>query len=748
MVRALSVYRRSRSFRHETEAGFRMKDAVLVTGGAGYVGSHTVYRMLEAGRRVVVLDDLSTGHREVTVLFDTVYGPEQFCFEEVSLLDPGSLDQVFDRHGITGIIDFAAKSLVAESQAEPRPYFETNVLGFRNLIAAAGGVPIVKSSTCAVYGEPDSTEVPISEDYPERCARSSGVGSSCLMPADVDFDTLVDWYSCEVAGDCGAMGLTAEDLEVLKFPTNVYGVTKRMDELILSKTSREGGSKHICLRYFNVAGAHRSRLIGEDHDPETHIIPIVLQVAQGIRKAVTVFGTDYATHDGTAVRDYISVDDLAAAHVACLDHLLDGGETGTYNLGTGTGASVRQVIEAARRVTGHEIPEQTGPRRSGDPAELVADASRIGGALGWEAESALEDMVASAWDWHRLNPEGYRIAQEERFNPFWGRWVNIAAHRGSRPWRGERQTLTAQEGATHDPACYLCPGNRRALGEVNPAYSGVWTFSNDFPTLAPDGYEIQEEIGPYAARTSRGTCEVISYSGDHSQRLSTLRSSEVVEVVDAWARIYERLGSQEGIRYVLIFENRGEIMGNSQLHPHGQVYAYGDVPDLMVEAQIRMFRQYRNRGGDACFVCDANRVEVEDGRRVVAANDAFVAYVPFAAQFPYDVMIVPLAHVGSLLELEPVARRDLGEIVREVLGGLDRLFDVPYHYSLALIQAPTDGTDHGYHMQIHITSLLRGPGLRKHVVGADIFGRIINPSDPNHSAAEIRRAVRRTDARC
>ena len=187
-------------------------------------------------------------------------------------------------------------------------------------------------------------------------------------------------------------------------------------------------------------------------------------------------------------------------------------------------------------------------------------------------------------------------------------------------------------------------------------------------------------------------------------------------------------------------------MGNSQLHPHGQVYAYGDVPDLMVEAQIRMFGEYRDRGGGACFVCDVNRLEVEDGRRVVAANDAFVAYVPFAAQFPYDVMIVPLVHAGSLLELDTAARRDLGEIVREVLGGLDRLFDVPYHYSRALIQAPTDGTDYGYHMQVHITSLLRDPGIRKHVVGADIFGRIINPSDPNHSAARIRHAIRRTTA--
>jgi UDPglucose--hexose-1-phosphate uridylyltransferase len=403
------------------------------------------------------------------------------------------------------------------------------------------------------------------------------------------------------------------------------------------------------------------------------------------------------------------------------------------------------VVETARRVTGHDIPEQMGPRRGGDPAELVADATRVRNDLGWEARVSLEEMVASAWHWHRLNPNGYRVVQEERFNPFWCRWVNIASHRRSRPWRGETQVLPAREGPAYDPDCTLCPGNRRASGETNPEYTGVWAFVNDFPTLAPDSYEIREASGPYAARTSRGVCEVINYSENHSQRLSTLSPDGVAEVVEAWTRIYERLGSQEGIGYVLIFGNRGEIMGNSQLHPHGQVYAYGGVPDLMIEAQVQRFRQSRERE-EACFVCGANRVETDDGRRLVASNDAFVAYVPFAAQFPYDVMIVPRAHAGSLLELDPPARRDFAEILRRALAGMDRLFDVAYHYSMALIQAPTDGEDCGFHMQIHITSLLRGPGLRKHVVGADIFGRIINPSDPNHSAAEIRRAIGQAEA--
>jgi len=719
-----------------------MEDAILVTGGAGYIGCHSVRRLLEEGRNVIVLDVLSTGHREVISLFSRVYGPEQFCFEQIDLLDMDSLLEFFQRHEILGIIDFAARSLVGESQEKPQMYFENNVVAFRNLVVASKMIPIVKSSTAATYGNPDDKDIPLVETYQEDCVLAGRFPQSQLMTASVDFDTILEWYNDEISVKNEEFALTNKDKDILKIPTNVYGITKLMDELILAKCSKQKNRQYIALRYFNAAGADQSRLIGEDHDPETHLIPVLMEVALGKRDQILIFGDDYDTPDGTAIRDYISVKELTDAHILCLDYLLKGGESQTFNLGTGKGFSVREIIETARKVTGKEIPETTGARRSGDPAVLIADSSNIK-KLGWEAKESLEDIIASAWHWHRLNPEGYRVTQEERFNPFWNRWVNIAAHRGSRPWSGETQKLDKRKEVEYDPECYLCPGNVRAKGDVNPQYTGVWTFPNDFPTLILDSYNIEEKLGPYKARTSRGVCEVINYNPNHSLRMSTMSVDAIANLVDEWARIYKTIGDIDEIEYPLIFENRGEIMGNSQPHPHGQVYAYGEIPDLVIKPQLKMFRMYREESDGKCFVCDANNVELDDHRRILAEQEKVIAYVPYAAQFPYDVMIVPRAHVSSLLELDADSRKELAITLKRILSGLDKLFDTPYHYTLALIQTPTDGIDYGFHMQIHITSLLRGPGIRKHVVGADIFGRIINPSDPNETAEEIRHAMKK-----
>jgi UDP-glucose 4-epimerase len=713
-----------------------MTDAILITGGAGYIGSHTARRLLEDNRRVVVLDDLSTGHKEVLTLFERVYGPGQFCFEKVSLLDLPALSEVFNRHSFVGIIDFAAKSLVGESQQKPRFYFDNNVIAFRNLVAVSGDVPIVKSSTAATYGEPASKHIPLKENYQDMLLSSGGFDQSQLMPASVDFETLLNWYTKEVAEQNDLLALGGDDVAHLKIPTNVYGITKVMDERLLIRSGR----RFAALRYFNAAGADRSRLIGEDHDPETHLIPIVLQVALGQRPHITVFGNDYDTPDGTAVRDYISVPELADAHVLCLDKLISGAPSMTYNLGSSKGFGVREIIEAAREVTGHAIPEISGQRRSGDPATLIANADKIAQELGWKTKETLLETLESAWHWHRLHPQGYRVVQEERFNPFWNRWVNIAAHRGNRPWRGETQAMETGGDVTYEPECYLCPTNTRVTGDVNPKYEGVWTFANDFSSLVLDAYEASSQNGPYASRTSRGVCEVVVYGPNHSQRLSTLSVDAIVKVVDAWADIYDRLGKQIEIVYPLIFENRGTVMGNSQPHPHGQVYAYGEIPDLIIKPQLAMFSQYQKDHG-RCFVCDANQVERDDGRRILADQEDVVAYVPYAAQFPYDVMIVPKRHVASLVELDGRERWGLASVLKRVLVGLDGLFDSPYHYTLALLQTPTNGVDYGYHMQIHITSLLRGPGLRKHVVGADIFGNLINPSDPDITAEELRHAM-------
>jgi UDP-glucose 4-epimerase len=717
-----------------------VKDAVLVTGGAGYIGSHTVRRLLEGGRKVIVADDLSTGHSEVIALFSHVYGPDRFAYEAVNLLDREAIRRVFERHEVVGIVDFAARIAVGDSQKNPREYFENNVLAFRNLIGASPGVPLVKSSTAATYGNPDAGDVPLCESYPERVVSSGAFPRSQLMPADVDFETLLRWFETDVVGERADFALSDEDIAFLRIATSVYGVTKSLDERLMRKlTDRQT----VALRYFNAAGADPSRLMGEDHRPETHLIPVVVQVALGQREFVEVFGDDYPTPDGTAIRDYISVAELADAHVLALDYLLRGGDSQTFNLGTGNGFSVREIIGTARRVTGHPIPERISPRRSGDPAVLVADATRIREELGWQATQTLDEIVESAWHWHRLNPFGYRVAQEERYNPFWDRWVNVAAQRRNRPWRGETQDLESEETRSYDPHCYLCPGNRRANGSVNEAYTGVWAFRNDFPTLTLDSYETDATFGPYKSRSSRGVAEVLNYSPHHSKRLSTMSVEEIAVVVDAWADITKRLGGDERIRYVLIYENRGTVMGNSQPHPHGQIYAYGEIPDLIVKPQIGKFRRYRQETGGGCFVCDAVAAELDDRRRVLVNHPGVVAFVPYAAQFPYDVMIVPREHVALITETGSQTRREIATALKRVLVGLDGLFDAPYHYSLALVQAPTDGRDYGYHLQIHITSLLAGPGVRKHVVGADIFGQAINPSDPNETAEEIRYRMRR-----
>jgi UDP-glucose 4-epimerase len=320
----------------------------LVTGGAGYVGSVVAAQLLDAGHEVVVLDDLSRGHAGAI--------PSGAEHVDVSLNDRAALDEPLSG-GIDAVLHFAALSLVAESVERPERYWSNNVGGTRNLLDAmrGQGVPrLVFSSTAATYGEPD--EIPITEDAP---------------PA----------------------------------PVNAYGASKLAVDLMIRDECRAHGLAAASLRYFNVAGASRS--LGEDHDPETHLIPLVLQAASGARDHIKVFGTDYPTRDGTAVRDYIHIEDLGQAHLLALDRL-DPGTHHVLNLGAGHGYTVREVIEAARRVTGREIPARDEGRRAGDPPQLVAANDRARAELGWEPERSLEQMIADAWEWHQAHPEGYR----------------------------------------------------------------------------------------------------------------------------------------------------------------------------------------------------------------------------------------------------------------------------------------------------------------------------------------------------
>ena len=316
---------------------------ILVTGGAGYIGSHTVKELLRAGYEVVVLDDLSAGHREFVLTPHFVQG---------DIRDRALLDRVFRRYPITAVMHFAALTSVPESVENPARYYEVNLLGTWNVLEAmrAHGVKLfVFSSSAAVYGDPQ--KIPIPEDHPAQ-------------------------------------------------PKSPYGRTKRMVEEILADYEKAYAFRYVSLRYFNAAGSDPEGEIGEWHEPERHLIPIVLEVALGKRPYLEIFGTDYETPDGTGVRDYIHVTDLAQAHVRALQHLEAGGESRVYNLGIGRGYSVREVVEVCRRVTGRDIPVREGPRRPGDPAVLVADPSRAMRELGWQPRfTELAPMVETAWRW-------------------------------------------------------------------------------------------------------------------------------------------------------------------------------------------------------------------------------------------------------------------------------------------------------------------------------------------------------------
>ncbi|TJY42123.1 UDP-glucose 4-epimerase GalE [Cohnella pontilimi] len=325
--------------------------AVLVTGGAGYIGSHTVAALLEKGEQVVIVDNLYQGHR------DAVLGGKLYVGD---LRDEAFLSQVFAENEIDGVIHFAANSLVGESMYKPGMYYHNNVYGTLCLLEQmnkAGVSRIVFSSTAATYGEPE--RVPIDE-----------------------FDRTE--------------------------PTSVYGETKLAMEKMIRWFDVAHGIRSVSLRYFNAAGAHESGRIGEDHRPESHLIPLVLQTALGQREFIAVFGDDYPTEDGTCVRDYIHVSDLADAHILAMERLRGNGESAVYNLGNGQGFSVKQVIDIAREVTGREIPVRIEARRAGDPAVLVASSQRARQELGWNPyRSRLQDIIASAWRWHNGHPNGY-----------------------------------------------------------------------------------------------------------------------------------------------------------------------------------------------------------------------------------------------------------------------------------------------------------------------------------------------------
>lgn len=327
--------------------------AVLVVGGAGYIGSHAVYQLIDAGQEVVVIDHLKSGHREAV-------HPEA-RFYEGDIRDRAFLDTVFGTEVIDQVVHFAAFSLVGESMEHPLAYFDNNVYGTQVLLEAmmAHDVKqIVFSSTAATYGEQE--QMPILET-------------------------------------------------AVTNPTNAYGETKLMMEKMMRWCETAYGLNYVALRYFNVAGARSTGEIGEDHTPETHLVPLVLEVANNQRPVISIYGNDYATEDGTCVRDYIHVEDLIDAHVLALDYLKQGKPSDVFNLGSSRGFSVREIIEAARRVTGHAIPEQVVARRAGDPSTLIAGSDKAKTVLGWNpSRTDIETIIQDAWRWHEQRPQGYK----------------------------------------------------------------------------------------------------------------------------------------------------------------------------------------------------------------------------------------------------------------------------------------------------------------------------------------------------
>jgi UDP-glucose 4-epimerase len=326
--------------------------AILVCGGAGYVGSHAVHELIQQNEDVVIVDNLQTGHKQAI--------HPQAKFYQGDIRDAVILDKIFTENKIDAIIHFAANSLVGESMVEPLKYFNNNVYGMQVLLESMVKHKIDKivfSSTAAVYGEPK--RVPIMEDDETN-------------------------------------------------PTNTYGETKRTMEKMMKWVNKANGINYVSLRYFNVAGALDDGSIGEDHTPETHLIPLILQVPLGKRDHITIFGEDYPTEDGTCLRDYIHVIDLADAHIRAMNYLRSGNKSNIFNLGNGKGFSVKEMIAAAEKATGESIKVEVGARRAGDPAQLIASSEKAQTVLGWKPRyTNIEQIIKTAWTFHKKHPNGY-----------------------------------------------------------------------------------------------------------------------------------------------------------------------------------------------------------------------------------------------------------------------------------------------------------------------------------------------------
>lgn len=380
---------------------------ILVTGGAGYIGSITVNLLIKQGYEVIIVDSLENGHIEAI--------PKETKFYQLNISNKKALDKVFKENNIKAVIDFAAYLAVGESMKDPVKYLENNVLNFITLLDVMkenNCLKIIKSSTAAAYGNPDDKWFPLSEDYTEIFRPQK----SFLLPGTINdqefqgedfFQQFLRLYNQKIK-NLSYLQLTKDELTMLRISTSIYGLTKLLDEIIMKKYDDTFGIKSVALRYFNVAGAHPQCILGEDKPNPTNLMTVTIYKALGKFPKLQVFGNDYPTKDGTGVRDYIHVCDLAEGHIKALEYILKSHESNTFNLGTGKGYSVLEVISKVEVAASTNIDFDIVERRSGDPAISYSNPRKANEMLGWQAKYDIKDMAETAWKWHSSHPNGFK----------------------------------------------------------------------------------------------------------------------------------------------------------------------------------------------------------------------------------------------------------------------------------------------------------------------------------------------------
>ena len=659
---------------------------ILVVGGAGYIGSQTAKRAAAAGLEPVVLDNLVYGHR-----WAVKWGP----FVEGDLADQALVRRVLEEHHIDAVVHFAAYAYVGESVTNPRKYFRNNLVNTLNLLDAmldAGVRDIVFSSTCAVYGEP--VRIPIAEDHPRN-------------------------------------------------PVSPYGESKLAVEKALHWYQRAYGLRTAALRYFNAAGADPEGEVGEEHDPETHLIPLALEAALGGRE-LQIFGTDYPTPDGTAIRDYIHVADLADAHLAALETTARGARQPRRQPGHGAGS-----LGAGGRGGGRARDGPEGARSRGRPTRR--QSARPGGGRTPGGRGPRLDAEAPRSRHHRGarvplagagSEAGVSALWEERWHPLREEWVIVAAHRQHRPWTGETVAAPAAARVAHDPGCYLCPGNARVSGAVNPRYDSTFVFDNDHPCVGPDApRDLPDPPPPYRVQPAVGLARVVCFSPRHDLTLAEMPLAAIGEVVEVWRRQTRDLGGRPEVNQVLCFENKGEIVGVSNPHPHGQIYATGFVWKTM-ETELSASRRHHGETGRGLFD-DVIRAEQADGRRILYEDDRVIAFVPYFARYAYEVYVAPKRRVPHVHALDDGEAAALAGALKDVTARFDGLWRMSFPYVMVLHQAPTDGGEHpNFHFFIAFHPPLRQPRLLKYLAGPEIGGgNFLSDTSPEATAAELRGAL-------